>query len=315
VTLSIPDFVRGPGQSVNLPADETGIPITISEGTNVRAVDLRIAYDPALLTITGATVGADTPAGATVIVNTNTPGLAILVFFSSNALPAGSGTFINLEASVPASSGIYNSQQVLDLHAATVSDGNDNEAPVVVDDAFQLTSYFADVSGNGRVNASDAAQVARFAALIDGGFAASLNADPIIVGDPSGNGRVNAADASLVAQFAALIDVPQIPAVPGGIALSGISPGPNDSQGVIAAPNELGTAVLGDSSTPGGGLDESGETSFQVVDDFLSADGGNDMVDAVDRMMTELASNTDGVDADQSDSLLEEAIDELLSSM
>ena len=224
VTIGIPDIVRGPGQDINLPPDESnGIPVTISEGTNVRAVDLRIGYDPNLLSITGATVGADAPGGASVIANTTTPGLAILVFFSTNPLPAGSANFVNLQATVPATdpSGIYGAQQVLDVHGAIVSDGNDNESPVVEDDAFHLSSFFADVSGNGRINAADASQVARFAALIDTGFLGAPNADPIIVGDVSGNGRLNAADASLLAQFAALIDVPQIPAIPGGIVITG----------------------------------------------------------------------------------------------
>jgi hypothetical protein len=218
-TVSIPDFVRGPRQPVNLPANATtGIPITISDGDNVRAADVRFSYDPALLEITGATA----PAGGSVIVNTTTtPGVAILVFFNSASLPAGSSTFINLQATVPAGAD-YGGQQLLDLHSVTVGDGNDNEFPVVVDDALHLSTYFADVSGNGRVNASDAAQVARFAALIDGGFAASLNTDPIVVGDISGNGRINAADASRVAQFAALIDVPEIPPIPAGVAVAGI---------------------------------------------------------------------------------------------
>ena len=52
ITIGIPDIVRGPGQPINMPADETtGIPVTISDGTNVRAIDLRVAYDPALLLI------------------------------------------------------------------------------------------------------------------------------------------------------------------------------------------------------------------------------------------------------------------------
>ena len=221
-TVSIPDFVRGPGQDVNLPADATtGIPISISDGENVRAADVRIAYDPARLEITGATA----PAGGSVILNTTTtPGVAILVFFSSASLPAGTSTFINLEATIPAenASANYRGQQLLDLHAVTIGDGNDNEFPVTVDDALHFSTYFSDVSGNGRVNASDAAQVARFAALIDNGFAGSLVTDPILVGDISGNGRLNAADASLVARFAALIPVDQIPPIPGGIAISGV---------------------------------------------------------------------------------------------
>ena len=65
------------------------------------------------------------------------------------------------------------------------------------------------------MNASDAAQVARVAALLDAGFASSQNADPLVVGDISGNGRINAADASLVAQVAALIPVARCRKFPG----------------------------------------------------------------------------------------------------
>ena len=60
----------------------TGIPLSLSDGTNIRAIDARIAYDPTRLNITAATVGADAPAGASVILNGLTPGLAILVYFS-----------------------------------------------------------------------------------------------------------------------------------------------------------------------------------------------------------------------------------------
>ena len=44
--VSLPDFVRGPNQAVNL---TTGIPIRLSDGTGVTAVSLQIRYDPALL--------------------------------------------------------------------------------------------------------------------------------------------------------------------------------------------------------------------------------------------------------------------------
>ena len=262
IALSVPDLTRGPGQAVNLPANvDDGIPVTISEGDNVRAIDLRIGYDPAKLSITGATVGSDMPPGATVIVNTNTPGLAILVFFSSTALPAGSSTFVNLQATVPTenASDVYGSQQVLDLHGATISDGNDNESPVLVDDAFHLASYFSDVSGNGRVNAADASQVARFAALIDSGFSVSLLADPIVAGDVSGNGRINAADASLVAQFAAVIDVPVIPPIPGGILLAGMALPPPAQEAARTTQTLERIAVVSSEST-----------TFPVVDSFES---------------------------------------------
>lgn len=306
VTLSIPDFVRGPGQEVNLPADTTaGIPVTISEGDNVRAVDLRIGYDPAKLSITGATVGEDAPAGATVIVNTTTPGLAILVFFSSTALPAGSSDFVSLQASVPTDNAgdIYGTQQVLDLHGATVSDGNDNESPVKVDDAIQLASYFSDVSGNRRTNAADASQVARFAALIDSGFAGSVLTDPVLAGDVSGNNRINAADASLVAQFAALIDVPVIPPIPGGVVFAGAASDllpdgrtPSNQPVRVTAPNEASTLDATD--------DESGESLAYPGVDLFSSIADNQELDAsqVDGAMNE---------EDAFLSSLEDVIDEL----
>ena len=312
-TISIPDFVRGPGQDVNLPADETtGIPITISDGDNVRAADVRVSYDPALLQITGATA----PAGGSVIVNTTTtPGVAILVFFSSASLPAGSTTFINLQATVPtvAASANYGLQQVLDLHSVTIGDGNDNEFAVVVDDAHHFATYFADVSGNGRINASDAAQVARFAALIDAGFAGSLNADPITVGDISGNGRINAADASRVAQFAALIDVPEIPPVPGGIQITGL---------VNPSPLNVGTTpiIVGPfaGQSESGNPAESAASDFLVVENFVSKGSETPNIDqvAVDQMMAGLANSVNDEQAELgSASVLERSLEELLSAV
>ena len=46
----------------------TEVVCTIPEGTVVRAVDFRIAYDPALLSITDVVAGAGVPAGSLVIV-------------------------------------------------------------------------------------------------------------------------------------------------------------------------------------------------------------------------------------------------------
>jgi hypothetical protein len=313
-TVSMPDFVRGRGQEVNLPADRrTGIPITISDGENVRAADVRIGYDPALLEITGATA----PAGGSVILNTTTaPGVAILVFFSSASLPAGSGAFINLQATVPEGAN-YGSLQLLDLHAVTIGDGNDNEFPVVVDDAAHFSTYFADVSGNGRINASDAAQVARFAALIDTGFAASLNTDPTVVGDISGNGRINAADASRVAQFAALIDVPEIPPVPGTIQIAGTRlDEPSDTLTPIAALKHQGLPPMAGgplTTVSASGRLESDSTSFDIVLNFSTAERrANDL--NVDRALTQLTDST----IDGEDDLvlaLEDSVNELLSAV
>ena len=251
VTLSLPDIVRGPGQPVNVPADATtGLPLSISEGAGVRNVTVSLDYDPAFLEITAAAVGANMPAGSAVTLDTSTAGTALLTFTSPVDLPAGANTLVDLTAAVPTAdaNSIYRSKQVLNLHSASVTDGSAANIPVIDDDALHAIEYFADVSGNGRVNAADASQVAQFAALLVDGFAASQNADPIVVGDVSGNGRVNAADASQVAQVAALLPVANIPAVPAGVVSTPITGGPDPKlslpKDVTAAPGETFTVAL-----------------------------------------------------------------------
>jgi hypothetical protein len=244
-TVSVGDFLRGPGQSVNLPASTTaGIPLTISDGTGVRAIDMRLTYDPALLQITGATTSVS---GGAVQVNTTNPGEVIVVFYSTAPLAAGEVAFVNLQAEVPVANAdaIYGAKHVLDLHSVIVSDGDDNEFPTRVDDGIHIVAYPADVSGNGRVNASDAALVARVAALLDDGFVQFRLADPVLVGDVSVNGRINSSDASLVARFAALMSVPEIPPVPAGVVTSPTTAGPDPT---LSIPTDL-TAVPGESLT------------------------------------------------------------------
>ncbi len=220
VTVGLPDFVRGPGQTVNLPADTSdGIPLSLSDGSGVRSVSLQISYNAALLEITAATVAAGMPEGSTVSLNRPIPGFAIITFTSPTDLPAGGQTFVNLRAQVPTANANenYGAANLLDVQGITVLDSGGTPLPVIDDDGVQVAAYFGDASGNGRVNASDAALVARVAALLDSGFSSSPVTDPVIMGDISGNERLNAADASLVAQVAALLPVAEIPPVPAGI--------------------------------------------------------------------------------------------------
>jgi hypothetical protein len=181
-----------------------------------------------LLQLTSVELGEDAPAGSTVALTTAFGGASMVTFTGAADLPAGSSNFATLQAIVPAGnpSEIYNSTHILELHRVTVRDVNDRDLPVIEDDGVHIVSFLADVSGNGRLNASDAARVARIAALLDTGFDGSLLVDPIQTGDISGNGRINSADASLVAQAASLLPVPEIPELPGGvvIALGGLSP-------------------------------------------------------------------------------------------
>ena len=283
VTLSLPDFVRGGGQDVHIPADTSnGVPllIGISEGTSVRSVDLRIGYDPTLLDFTSATIGAEMPAGSFVALIDDTPGLAILAVRSTSDLPSGTNVLVNLQAMVPAADigDTYNRQEVLDVHGVTVSDGLDTEFPVVDDDAVHLASYFADVTGNRRVNAADASEVAQFAALLENGFGAGdQRSDPFIVADMSGNGRINAGDASLLARFAALLDVPEIPPLPSGLVVTTDPTNPPAELPGLPTPRDLGNQFFvgsPDSVSDSREATDSGtETTFQVIETFSSSAG------------------------------------------
>jgi len=224
------------------------LPLTISEGAGVRNVTVSIDYDPALLDISAATVGANMPAGAAVTLDTSTAGTAVLTFTSPADLPAGANTLVNLTASVPNTDGsaIYLRSQTLNIHSASVTDASAASIPVIDDDGLHVVEFFADVSGNGRVNAADASQVAQLAALIIDGFANTPSTDPAVVADVSGNGRVNAADASQVAQAAALLPVDNIPEIPaGGLTSSIVTPIIVDTPNTNPTPDANADAAFG----------------------------------------------------------------------
>ncbi len=245
VTVQVPNFVRGPGQAVNLPAGSSeGIPLLLSDGANVRSVDFQIAYDPNLLDITGATAGDGLPAGTSVVLDTTTAGLATVAVSSPSAWPAGEQTIVNLQAVVPVvdANQTYRRKQILDLQAVVVRGNGGNEIPSIDDDGLHLNAYAADVSGNGQVNAVDAAHVARVSVQLDEGFAVARLVDPLLLGDISKNGRINGTDAVKAAQFAAGLPVEELPPVPPGVvtfpAIMGPDPRLSIPKNLTAAPGE-----------------------------------------------------------------------------
>ena len=245
VTLSVPDFVRGPAQDVNVPADATGLPIVISGGAGVRNVTVSLDYDPAKLEITAAAVGANMPAGAAVNLDTSTPGTAVITFTSPADLPTEANNLVTLTASVPDANAndIYRTKQVLNLHSATVTDSGSSELPVIDDDGLHVVSYFGDVSGNARINAADASQVAQLAALLTPALANFLVVDPEVLADVTGNGRVNAADASQVAQVAALLPNDNIPPVPPGVVTTPTTLGPDPKLSIGSVEGSAGDNI------------------------------------------------------------------------
>lgn len=210
VTVSLPDFARGPKQAVNLPAEGTsGIPLTFSDAAGITSATMQLKYDPAILSINSAAVAAGLPVGSAVSLSTNS-GVATILFSSPTPLPAGTTTFVNLQASVPETA-TYRNKQVLDLGSIVVNGG---AIPAIDDDSVQVVSYFGDVTGNGAYSAQDAALVARLAVGLDGGLQQFKLLDPILMADINGNSAVTALDTSRILQASVGLSTTEIPALP-----------------------------------------------------------------------------------------------------
>ena len=174
VVVAIPDFARGPGQAVNVPATGSGLPLTISDGTGVTSISLTLTYNPSLLTITGANLGSVRPGRLVGVDQYLDSGQAVLTFTSPTALPAGLGTFATLVASVP-NSAPYASKEALVLSNISVNGG----AIAATDgDGVHVVAYLGDTTGNGGYSGLDAALISRVVANIDTGFAAFPLARP-----------------------------------------------------------------------------------------------------------------------------------------
>lgn len=242
--VGIPDFVRGPGQPVNLPANADGIPVALTNTSGVRGVVFDVHYDPALLSVTGATLADGLPIGTTVSVDTTTVGRARVSFLSLGELPAGPRPIVNLQAEVPTANAnaIYGRKQLIDIRDISITDFLLRPLAARADDALHVVQFPGDVSGNGRLNAADASRVARVAARLENTFADSELVDAIVLGDVSGNGRLNSFDASLVARAGAQLPVDEIPAIPAGVVTLPSRLGPDPrlslSRTVVAKPGD-----------------------------------------------------------------------------
>jgi hypothetical protein len=211
VTLSLPNFARGPQQAVNIPANETtGLPISFSNGSGITSATFELRYNPALLIITAATVAPGLPLGTNAILTFPATGVARIQFTSPTSLAAGVTRFVDLQVSVP-STAPYQEMQALDLSSIVLNGG---AIAALDDDAVHVVAYFGDVTANGSYSGTDAAYIARLAVGIETGLAAYKLLDPIIVGDITGNDAFSALDTALVLQQSVGITVPEIPALP-----------------------------------------------------------------------------------------------------
>jgi hypothetical protein len=180
----------------------------------VTNAQLTLNYNPALLTVAGAT-----GAGFALLAS-STPGHAVLQY-SGPALPTGSQTPLGfISATVPSGTTAnpmpYRAKDLLHLSSVSLNGG---AIPVVTSDALHLVAYVGDADGNGAYSSNDAVLITRVMLQVDTGFAAYPLVDPVIVADTDGAGFIPA-DAPLQANEAGVgFPAPNLPSppVPSGV--------------------------------------------------------------------------------------------------
>jgi hypothetical protein len=219
-TLSIPDFSRGPdaAQAINVPNTAAlGIPVRIDDGAQVRSVDFTITYDPALLTVSAAELGAGLPAGWSIASNMTSPGSAVItVFGTGNDLPAGPQNLAKLVARVP-DNAPYGAAAAVRISNITVSRNDATTIPTRGDFAVQKVAYFGDADGDRAYTGFDAGLISRVVVNLDTGFHAFPLTDPVVVADVDGTSLIGGLDASYVAQKAVGLPRPEIPNLPANL--------------------------------------------------------------------------------------------------
>jgi hypothetical protein len=210
VVVSVPDFAYGPGQVVNVPFNRLGLPIVVSNGSTVTAVEFKLTYDPTLLTISAFTPGNTLPTGATVAADLATAGIVSIRGASTTGFGTGAIELGQLSASVPINAA-YKATQVLSFEIVSVTPANTS---IKTDDALHLVAYLGDTTGNKSYSALDAQRVLRVAAGLDSGFAAYLLVDPVIIADATGNGVISALDATRILQEVVGLNPPEIEPIP-----------------------------------------------------------------------------------------------------
>jgi len=210
--LRLPDFARGPGQVVNIPASASGMPVTLRSDGTVRDLSFRLVVDAASLNVTEIRRGADLPADASLVVTpvAGQPGQFDVRISRATALPAGTLKLLSLIAEVPATAPLGKTS-VITVQNVSI---NGAAAPQAGDAALQAVAYLGDLNLDGKYDASDVALLGRLGTRLDSGLAALDDVDPLIAADIDGNGVINAIDTALLNLRTRAASTPVIPAIP-----------------------------------------------------------------------------------------------------
>jgi hypothetical protein len=280
VLLSLPDFARGPGQNVDIPATGAGLPIRISSSGGVTGVSLRLDYDPALLDVSGASLA---PGLTGNLVFGGEPGHRTIEIAGLAGLGAGTRNLLLLDAAVP-DAAPYLAKQVIGVSQVQINGGAlDGRG----EQAVQLVGYLGDIDGSGGYELADKDALARLITGRDGGLAAAPSVDPLLAADIDGDGVLNGRDNLIlireiyaVAYGYSHLDRPEIPDLPG------VTVNHGGGDGDLAYQTAGGTGTTGAATAPAAGA---GTAMPAAVASLGAADGSDSLQLRLQRLKGELA--------------------------
>jgi autotransporter-associated beta strand protein len=227
--LTIPDFARGPdgASAIKVPSNSAkGIPVTLAAAAaGTKDVVFTLHYNPALLTVTGASTGDSSGTGSTFTAGTPANGAVTFTWHNGTGL-SGDIVLGDVVANVPNSAAnLYRSKELLTIDGITVN----GTALTLTSPAVHINAYFGDLSGDGQITGLDLANASNVAAgtpTSPVGLAAYKLVDPGMIGDIGGNGSIDSAAISSLAGYLAHVATPAIPTPPSGLTIAPGGPDP-----------------------------------------------------------------------------------------
>ena len=240
LVVGFSDLARGPTQSVQSPAQGSGealpdgLLLKFSDADGVTSGQLKVTYDPELLTITAVQLGPDAPTDMLVEANLTVPGEAVIAFaITGDPLASGAADLIEIIAEVPEDA-TYGAVQVLDISELEINAG---AIEATADDSVHAVVFAGDANANRRYDTEDARLIARVGVGLDSGFAVDQPTEPVpndyqvlyptidpeIIGDVTGVEGLSPLDASDILRCITGLETPNIPALPDAQAPTGLT--------------------------------------------------------------------------------------------
>ncbi len=223
VVLSLPDVLRGPGQPIDLPLDQAGWPVTISQPEGLTRIGFDLVFDPELLQINDATLTNGLPNDAEIAFQVIEPGRVRLVLTAETGLGADDLQILRLVSSIPDDAPLLEKQVVTFENLDVEGPGGVQIDDLGHRDPLVALAYPGDVLlTDNSYSFDDAATIVRIALAFPNEVLDYANLAGELVADANGNGFVDLTDAVLVLSAALGIpnDLPErtatSPPVPGG---------------------------------------------------------------------------------------------------